>query len=57
MEFGPAAQPLTRIREDLVFVRGLYNEKAEFEGIITIDPWTVILGNKADEGPDCFGCL
>src|SRR5689334_7689009 len=28
MEFGPAAQPLTPIREDLVFVRGLYNEKA-----------------------------
>src|SRR3954453_13981217 len=28
MEFGPAAEPLTPIREDLVFVRGLYNQKA-----------------------------
>jgi hypothetical protein len=28
MEFGPAASPLTRIREDLVFVRGLYHQHA-----------------------------
>jgi hypothetical protein len=28
MEFGPAAQPLAPIREDLVFIRGLYNQKA-----------------------------
>src|SRR5215510_6624909 len=28
MEFGPAAQPLTPIGEDLVFIRGLYNQKA-----------------------------
>ena len=28
MEFGLAAQPLTPIREDLVFVRGLYHQKA-----------------------------
>src|SRR5215467_11948783 len=28
MEFGPAAQPLTPHREDLVFVRGLYNHQA-----------------------------
>src|SRR6266436_2952654 len=28
MEFGPAAQPLTPIREDLVFIRGLYNQTA-----------------------------
>jgi Protein of unknown function (DUF1552) len=28
MEFGPSAQPLTAIREDLVFVKGLYNQKA-----------------------------
>jgi hypothetical protein len=28
MEFGPAAEPLTPIREDLVFVRGLYNQTA-----------------------------
>src|SRR6266496_2972862 len=28
MEFGPSAQPLTDIREDLVFVRGLYHQKA-----------------------------
>jgi Protein of unknown function (DUF1552) len=28
MEFGPAAQPLTPYREDLVFVRGLYNHQA-----------------------------
>lgn len=35
---------------------GIYNEKAEFDGIILIDPLTVILGNRADEGPDCFGC-
>ena len=27
MEFGPAAQPLTPISEDLVFIRGLYNQK------------------------------
>jgi hypothetical protein len=28
MEFGSAAQPLAPIREDLVFLRGLYNQKA-----------------------------
>jgi hypothetical protein len=28
MEFGKAAEPLTPIREDLVFVRGLYNHQA-----------------------------
>lgn len=28
MEFGPAAQPLTPFREDLVFVRGLYHPTA-----------------------------
>jgi hypothetical protein len=28
MEFGPAAAPLTPIREDLVFVKGLYHQKA-----------------------------
>ncbi len=28
MEFGAAAQPLAPIREDLVFLRGLYNQKA-----------------------------
>src|SRR5579872_3265029 len=28
MEFGPSAQPLTEIREDVVFVKGLYNQKA-----------------------------
>ncbi|MGH9719203.1 MAG: DUF1552 domain-containing protein [Bryobacteraceae bacterium] len=28
MEFGPAAQPLAPFREDLVFVRGLYNQTA-----------------------------
>src|SRR5262245_56989755 len=28
MEFGPAAQPLAPIREDLVFLRGLYHQKA-----------------------------
>ncbi len=28
MEFGPAAQPLTPIREDLVWLHGLYNEQA-----------------------------
>ena len=28
MEFGPAAQPLTPVREDLVFIRGLYNPTA-----------------------------
>jgi len=28
MEFGPAAEPLAPIREDLVFVRGLYNQTA-----------------------------
>ena len=28
MEFGPAAQPLTPIREDIVFVKGLYNQQA-----------------------------
>src|ERR1044071_8387571 len=28
MEFGPSAQPLTDIREDLVFIRGLYHQKA-----------------------------
>lgn len=28
MEFGPAAQPLASIREDLVFLRGLYHPKA-----------------------------
>ena len=27
MEFGPAAQPLAPIREDIVFVRGLYTRK------------------------------
>src|SRR5262249_13954073 len=28
MEFGPAAQPLAPISEDLIFLRGLYNQKA-----------------------------
>src|SRR6266545_4351941 len=28
MEFGQAAQPLTAVREDLVFIRGLYNQTA-----------------------------
>jgi hypothetical protein len=28
MEFGQAAQPLTPLREDLVFIRGLYNQTA-----------------------------
>jgi hypothetical protein len=28
MEFGPAAQPLTPIREELIFLRGLYHQKA-----------------------------
>jgi hypothetical protein len=28
MEFGQAALPLTPIREDLVFIKGLYNQKA-----------------------------
>ena len=28
MEFGQGAQPLAPIRQDLVFVRGLYNQKA-----------------------------
>lgn len=28
MEFGPAAQPLAPIREDLIFLRGLYHQKA-----------------------------
>jgi hypothetical protein len=28
MEFGPAAEPLAPIREDLVFVKGLYNQTA-----------------------------
>lgn len=28
MEFGPAAQPLAPIREDVIFLRGLYNQKA-----------------------------
>jgi hypothetical protein len=28
MEFGPSAQPLTAIREDLVFLKGLYNHQA-----------------------------
>src|ERR1041385_4761027 len=28
MEFGPSALPLTEIREDLVFIKGLYHQKA-----------------------------
>jgi len=28
MEFGPAAQPLAPFSEDLIFIRGLYNQKA-----------------------------
>ena len=28
MEFGPGAQPLTPFREDMVFLRGLYHQKA-----------------------------
>ncbi len=28
MELGPAAQPLAPIREDMVFIRGLYHQKA-----------------------------
>ena len=28
MEFGQAAQPLAPIREDIVFLRGLYHQKA-----------------------------
>ncbi|HKX26709.1 MAG TPA: DUF1552 domain-containing protein [Blastocatellia bacterium] len=28
MEFGPAAQPLTPIREEVIFLRGLYHQRA-----------------------------
>src|SRR5437763_6893393 len=28
MEFGPAALPLARIREDIVLIKGLYNHQA-----------------------------
>ena len=28
MEFGPSAQPLTEIREDLIFIKGLYHQSA-----------------------------
>ena len=28
MTFGPGAEPLTAIREDIVFLRGLYHQKA-----------------------------
>ena len=34
MEFGPAAQPLAPIREDLTFVRGLYHQK----GLVSTSP-------------------
>jgi hypothetical protein len=62
MEFGPAAQPLTAIREDLVFVRGLYNQSALSStsphlgrmnllsgAPVSLDPSVIRLGTTMDQ--------
>ena len=62
MEFGPAAQPLTPIREDLVFLRGLYHQKAFTStsphlgrmnllsgALVSLDPNDIRVGTSFDQ--------
>jgi Protein of unknown function (DUF1552) len=62
MEFGPAAQPLAPIREDLVFIRGLYNQKAFTStsphlgrmnllsgAVVSLDPKVIRVGTSFDQ--------
>ncbi|MBO0863131.1 MAG: DUF1552 domain-containing protein [Chloracidobacterium sp.] len=62
MEFGPAAQPLSQIREDLIFLRGLYNQKAFVStsphlgrmnllsgAVVSLDPKEIRVGTSFDQ--------
>jgi hypothetical protein len=62
MEFGPAAQPLTPIREDLVFIRGLYHQTAMAStsphlgrmnmlsgATVSLDPSDIRVGTSMDQ--------
>ena len=62
MEFGPAAQPLAPISEDLVFLRGLYHQKAFVStsphlgrmnllsgATVSLDPKEIRVGTSLDQ--------
>jgi hypothetical protein len=62
MEFGPSALPLAPIREDIVFLRGLYNQKAFTStsphlgrmnllsgATVSLDPNDIRLGTSFDQ--------
>jgi hypothetical protein len=62
MEFGLAAQPLAPIREDLIFLRGLYHQKAFTStsphlgrmnllsgALVSLDPKVIRLGTSFDQ--------
>lgn len=62
MEFGQAAQPLAPIREDLVFLRGLYHQKAFVStsphlgrmnllsgALVSLDPKEIRVGTSFDQ--------
>src|SRR5262249_12742652 len=62
MEFGPSAQPLAPIREDLIFLRGLYHQKAFTStsphlgrmnllsgAAVSLDPKEIRLGTSFDQ--------
>jgi Protein of unknown function (DUF1552) len=62
MEFGQAAQPLAPIREDLVFLRGLYHQKAFTStsphlgrmnllsgALVSLDPKDIRVGTSFDQ--------
>ncbi len=63
MEFGPAALPLDAHREDLVFIRGLYNHQAVYSSTsphlgrmnmlsgatVSLDPNEIRVGTTMDQ--------
>jgi hypothetical protein len=62
MEFGPAAQPLAPISEDLIFLRGLYHQKAHVStsphlgrmnllsgAAVSLDPKEIRVGTSFDQ--------
>ncbi|HKQ77343.1 MAG TPA: DUF1552 domain-containing protein [Blastocatellia bacterium] len=62
MEFGPGAQPLAPIREDLIFIRGLYHQKAFVStsphlgrmnllsgATVSLDPKEIRVGTSIDQ--------
>jgi hypothetical protein len=62
MTFGPAAEPLTAIREEIVFLRGLYHQKAFSStsphlgrmnllsgGTVSLDPKVIRLATSFDQ--------